>query len=94
MNIFTSFTQGIFQSEGIRSATSFVVDVATRVWRAADLTSLVTFLTGIIVGLLIPSRHWPTIITVIIAGALLRAIIDKIDSRSLELERRKSHRLE
>jgi hypothetical protein len=47
----------------------------TALWRAADLGPIVTFATGIIVGLLIPSRDWPAIVTVIVTGALLHRMV-------------------
>ena len=47
----------------------------TALWRAADLGPTVTFATGIIVGLLIPSRDWPAIVTVIVTGALLHRMV-------------------
>jgi hypothetical protein len=47
----------------------------TALWRAADLGPIVMFATGIIVGLLIPSKDWPAIVTVIVTGALLHRML-------------------
>ena len=47
----------------------------TFLWRAADLGPIVTFATGIIVGLLIPSSDWPAIVAVIVTGALLHRMV-------------------
>jgi hypothetical protein len=47
----------------------------TAFWRAADLGPIVTFATGIIVGLLIPSRDRPAIVAVIVTGALLHRMV-------------------
>jgi hypothetical protein len=47
----------------------------TALWRGYDLGPIVTFATGIIVGLLIPSRDWPAIVTVIVTGALLHRMV-------------------
>jgi hypothetical protein len=47
----------------------------TALWRAADLGPILTFATGIIVGLLIPSSDWPAIVTVIATGALLHRMV-------------------
>ena len=47
----------------------------TALWRAADLGPIVTFATGVIVGLLIPSSDWPAIVAVIVTGALLHRMV-------------------
>ena len=47
----------------------------TALWRAADSGPIVTFATGVIVGLLIPSRDWPAIVMVIVSGALLHRMV-------------------
>jgi hypothetical protein len=44
-------------------------------WRAFDLGPIVTFATGILVGLLIPSENWVAIGIVILVGALHQGII-------------------
>jgi hypothetical protein len=55
--------------------TPWLVKGLTALWRAADLGPIVTFATGIIVRLLIPSRDWPAIVTVIVTGALLHRMV-------------------
>jgi hypothetical protein len=47
----------------------------TALWRAADLGPIVTYATGIIVGLLIPSSDWPAIVAVIVTGTLLHRMV-------------------
>ena len=47
----------------------------TALWRAADLGPIVTFATGVIVGLLIPSSDWTAIVAVIVTGALLHRMV-------------------
>jgi hypothetical protein len=52
-----------------------------RLWGGADLSPIVTFATGVIVGLLIPSKDWVAIVIVIIAGALLQRNVKIIDTK-------------
>jgi hypothetical protein len=51
------------------------VEVIKQLWRGADLGPTITFATGIITGLLIPSRDWPAIIIVIVSGVVLQRIV-------------------
>ena len=60
---------------------SRLVNVMLQLLRAADPASSITFATGLVVGLLIPSEDWPTIITVTIAGVILQSIVKRIDRK-------------
>jgi hypothetical protein len=62
-------------------ASSRLTKATKGLWHAADLGPIVTFATGVIVGLLIPSKDWVAIVMVIIAGAVLRRIVKVIDTK-------------
>ena len=51
----------------------------TIVWRALNLGPIVTFATGVVVGLLIPSEDWVAIVAAIVIGAVLQRIVSAID---------------
>ena len=59
----------------------WITSAARRLWHASDIGPVVTFTTGVIVGLLIPSRNWVAIAFVIAAGVVLRRIIKLIDHK-------------
>ena len=55
--------------------------------RAADLASIITFATGLIVGSLIASEDWPAIITAIVAGVTLQSIVKWIDRKRANVQK-------
>jgi hypothetical protein len=61
-----------------------LVNVMRQLPRAADLASIITFATGLIVGSLIPSEDWLAIITAIVAGFTLQSIVNWIDRKRAE----------
>ena len=65
------------------------LNVMQQLWRAAELGAIITFVTGIVVGLLIPSADWLAISMVIVAGVVLRTIVKTIDSKWADCEKRK-----
>ena len=56
-----------------------VKKTARAIWSALALGPIVTFVTGVLVGLLIPSRHWVAIVAVIVIGAVLGRIVSSVD---------------
>jgi hypothetical protein len=50
--------------------------------RLANVGATVTFVNGVLVGLLIPSHDWPAITTVIIVGVMLQTIVNRIETKS------------
>ncbi|MGH8012355.1 MAG: hypothetical protein ACREQ4_07645 [Candidatus Binataceae bacterium] len=92
MNAFLSFYRGLFRSSDAEPsdfAKTRLARVMKRLWHIADLPTLVTFLTGIMAGLLIASRDWPAVIAVILAGAVLQRVIIRIDRQGADLQTRR-----
>jgi hypothetical protein len=58
---------------------AWLVEAMKQLWRVADLGPIITFATGVVIGLLIPSENWPAIITVIVVGVVLEMIVKTID---------------
>ena len=63
------------------SGNATLLDAIKAFWRAAELGPTIGFTTGVLVGLLIPSRDWVAIIIVIFAGALLQTLVEVIDRK-------------
>jgi hypothetical protein len=57
------------------------MDVLKQLWRAVNFGPLITFTTGVLTGLLIPSENWPAIMVVILAGTVLRRITRAVDQK-------------
>jgi hypothetical protein len=55
-----------------------LLNAMTILWRNAHLGPTIAFLTGVLVGLLIPSREWFAIITVVALGALVQSFVEAI----------------
>jgi hypothetical protein len=66
---------------------SWLVNAMKQLWRVADLTPVITFASGLMVGLLIPSEDWPAIITVIVAGVVLQTIVKTIDRKCANVQK-------
>lgn len=66
---------------------SWLVNAMKQLWRVADLRPVITFASGVVVGLLIPSEDWPAIITVIVAGVVLQTIVKTIDRKCANVQK-------
>ena len=66
---------------------AWLVNAMLRLWRAGDLGPVITFVTGVVVGLLIPTHDWPAIITVIVAGVVLETIVKTIDWKCAKVQK-------
>ncbi|MGH7987708.1 MAG: hypothetical protein ACREQX_15685 [Candidatus Binataceae bacterium] len=91
MNLFSSLNRGLFQSsnyEDFSLARARLASVMKQLWRAQGLATLVTFFTGIMVGLLIPSSDWPLIIAMILTGAVLHRLMGGIGKQSPVIQER------
>lgn len=64
-----------------------MVNAVLQLWRAGDLGSVITFGTGVVVGLLIPSDDWPAIITVIVVGVVLKKTVKTIDRKWAKVQK-------
>jgi hypothetical protein len=58
-----------------------LLDAIKVIWRNAEFGSIVAFVAGVLVGLLIPSREWVAIIIVIFVGAVLQSLVKAIDRK-------------
>jgi uncharacterized SAM-binding protein YcdF (DUF218 family) len=83
-SLYHTFRAGHYPLAAIKSRR---VNVMQELWRAADLGPIITFVTGIVVGLLIPSADWLAISTVIVAGVVLRTIVKAIDSKCANVQK-------
>ena len=73
-----SLKRGYCALAGYKRLVNHVVHVS----RLANVGATTTFVTGILVGLLIPSHDWPAITTVIIVGVMLQTIVNRIETKS------------
>jgi len=69
---YLSYQTGCYALAAVKA---WLVNAMLRLWRAGDLGPVITFVTGVVVGLLIPSYDWPAIITVIVGGVVLETIV-------------------
>jgi formate/nitrite transporter FocA (FNT family) len=85
MNAFSSLYQSSVQAGhyiGFRTAMRVsVANAMKQLWCTANLAPIVTFATGIVAGLLIPSGDWPAITTAILAGVVLHEAVKAIDRK-------------
>jgi hypothetical protein len=85
MDAFSSLYQSSVQAGhyiGFRTAMRvWVAKAMKQLWCTANLAPIVTFATGIVAGLLIPSEDWPVITTVILVGVVLRRVVKAIDRK-------------
>jgi hypothetical protein len=64
-----------------REMKSRTVHALKWLWRVADVGAVITFVTGVLAGLLIPSEDWAAIFTIIVVGVVLRRITKAIDQK-------------
>jgi hypothetical protein len=81
---YLSYRTGCYALAAVKA---WLVNAMLQLWRAGDLGPVITFVTGVVVGLLIPSYDWPAIITVIVGGVVLETIVKTIDRKCAKVQK-------
>jgi hypothetical protein len=82
--LYLSYQAGYYAFAAVKA---WLMNAMLQLWRAGDLGPVITFATGVVVGLLIPSDNWPAIITVIVVGVALQKIVKTIDRKCANVQK-------